>query len=162
MKYECGCLMLKLDIPAWSALVRTLFDTNDIYETEIAGDYGLELTPHCTILLGINDSQFNLLDVVQRFPKININTDKIDYFRQQEYDVLKFNIRSQELHDINSQIQKLTNTASSYSYNPHATIAYLKPGTADKYVRKISKPYSFTPAEFDYSRPDGTHIYFKI
>lgn len=73
-------------------------------------------------------------------------------------DVLKFDVKDcDHLHEINAELRKKPHTSNFPDYHPHATIAYLKPGTAKSYVEK-HKDVSETvkPTEIVYSKADGT------
>ena len=50
-----------------------------------------------------------------------------------QYDVLKIDIEGDDIHRLNSLLQKLDHTSTFPDYHPHATLAYLKPGEAEKY-----------------------------
>jgi hypothetical protein len=59
---------------------------------------------------------------------------KLDLFRHRDQDVLKVNVHSPDLEHVNNVVKKLPNSFSFPNYNPHVTVAYLKPGTGEKYL----------------------------
>lgn len=133
-KYEYGCLMLDLKIKNWQDILSQI-DTDDIYNPD--GTYGLEENPHITILYGLHDDvkledMFNF--VVSEIKSPTFEVTEVSYFEPDEYDVLKFTVKSDDLTTIN---KKLTDTfpytTDFPEYKPHLTIAYLKKGTAKKY-----------------------------
>ena len=45
------------------------------------------------------------------------------------------------------------------NYHPHATIGYLKPGQADKYIEMMKgMEYNVQPQHIVYSMPDGSKV----
>ncbi len=50
-------------------------------------------------------------------------------------DVLKIEVHGNDLHLLNRQLSGLPHTDSHPGYKPHITLAYVKPGTGDKYLK---------------------------
>lgn len=163
--YDYGCLMItfKINQDKWKKFIDKLIKPEDIYDEE---GYGVEDENHTTLLYGIHHDKFNLLDATPLLKKLNsvsISSSKIDCFMNDKYDVLKFNLDSKDLHDMNALICKNFEYTTDYpQYQPHSTIAYLRPGTGSQYIRKLSKPYVFTPASYKYSAPTGEKTLFTI
>jgi hypothetical protein len=100
---------------------------NDI-DTEIlnveAG--GIEDTSHITVLYGVKAT----MDLSKYFKKpILLKTDtKITYFDNEDASVAKVAIFSDEIQDLHYLIKSFEpNSDDRLDYNPHITIAYLKP-----------------------------------
>jgi 2'-5' RNA ligase len=167
--YDYGCLMLNFDIKSniWQGITTKLIEPNDIFHgDDVDSDFGIEKEAHVTLLYGLHHDKFNILDVtpmLKKFGSFPISTSKIGAFKTDDYDVLKFDIDSEVLHQINKYLtQNFEYTSTFPDYKPHATLAYLKPGTSDKYIKKLSEPYILPIGQYKYSAPDGTKTFFKV
>jgi 2'-5' RNA ligase len=128
-----GCLMLSLPesvtkrIQDWS---KTL-----ISEDDLAGD-GREPDSHVTALYGFsNETSIEDLDLDIR--PIEMKFGKIKRFKaddnRPDSDVLVIEVISTELKELNARLKKEHDVTSTYkTFNPHATIAYVKPGALPK------------------------------
>lgn len=155
-KSEYGCLMTYLDIPMWND-VMALIDPDDLY-TEEEG-FGLETTPHATILFGIRDNEINIDDIrndLLGLHEIPIKVTGISHFTldNQPYDVIKFDLESEMLCQLNQQFQKFPHT-DEFNYNPHMTIGYVKKGLGAKYNGKMPSVPTILGKKIVYSRPSG-------
>jgi hypothetical protein len=89
-------------------------------------------------------------------------------FENEKYDVLKFEVVGDNLHETNADLKKFPHTTSFPDYNPHLTIAYLKKGEGSKYVNMLNKAglneFWLAPQYGVYSKPNGskTHIQIRI
>jgi 2'-5' RNA ligase len=134
--YEFGCLMVYLNIPRWQDFLKKI-DSSDLYQTE-NDRYGVETEPHCTILYGVHsdvddDEVLSLFEGLKK-SDFDIYVNGIDCFFNQEYDVLKLNILSSKLHELNELSKSLPYTNQYKDYKPHITLAYLQKGNGSKYV----------------------------
>ena len=106
----------------------------DVYDDEPG--HGIELHPHCTVKYGIHPeyTPYDIYHGVDLYP-VKVKIGKLSLFENDNYDVLKFNIISKDLCDINEQVSRVFNCTDSYhKYNPHITVAYIKPGTGKYYI----------------------------
>ena len=96
----------------------------------------LEDQPHITVLYGLHDdvSAEQVAGLVKQRGPIMYQFGELSIFRNENFDVLKLSVESQDLHDLNAHLSILPHTNSYPDYCPHLTIAYMKPGTADKYI----------------------------
>ena len=159
---QYNCLMLKFDISNWGSMVNNLIDKEDVFLTEEEG-YGIETQPHVTVLFGIHD--YVPLEDVKKFLTpikfIKCKTNTISIFENENFDVVKFDIEGNYLHQMNEKLREgVDYTTSHPEYHPHMTIAYVKPGTGKKYKKKLSKPLVITPTAYIYSKADGTRENF--
>lgn len=159
-KYSYGCVMLQ-------APIKEMKDFQLRIEDEDLHEYGKEKDPHVTILYGIHDDETSLDEIKALFSKlgkqeIEISLTEINLFENEEYDVVKINIESVDLHFLNKELRKLPHTSSFPDYKPHMTIAYVKPGTGKKYVEKFEKQLFYKFNRIEYSMADGTKKYFEI
>ena len=142
MSYDASCLMLKLNMTNWNNIIYDIKD-EDIYQEKEGDIYGRQKNPHLTLLFPIINKQpylsFKVLDKVLT-DSIDIKIDKIDFFESQKYDVLKFSVVNNDyLNSIHSELKKNIPNGDKFDiYRPHITIAYLKKGTAKKYVRDFN------------------------
>ena len=151
-KNEFGCVMIYMDADKkkWSAM-QDLIDDEDLY---LPPD-----DPHATILFGLHGDVPDA-DVETEIEKIKtpkIELGGISTFKNDKFEVLKFDIDSPDLHELNKKFKKFPYTNAYPDYHPHMTIAYLKPNKADKYVKmlKDSTDIEMTPNHIVYSKVDG-------
>lgn len=108
-------------------------------ENYTAQQTGREDQPHVTVLYGIDpkvDVQ-KIKDVVKGTGPIEITLGKTSTFTtNKDYDVLKVDVKSDELNSVNKIIdEKVGAPGSTFKdYKPHITLAYLKKGSGEKYI----------------------------
>jgi hypothetical protein len=129
-----------------------------LYTEEDDDSYGRELEPHVTVKYGLTANQ-----VPDELRKITATTrpfpvffEKVSLFdTNPDYDVVKLDIDSPWLSDLNERVSKLPNEDKHPVYHPHCTIAYVKKGVAtklagaDPFATKEVKP-QFTAAEMEF------------
>ncbi len=162
MKREYGCLMADFNQVGWKDFIENLIDDKDIYKEE---GYGLETDPHITILYGLHDDEFKLDELKKILPpieKVFAFKKNISIFENENFDVLKFDIESSILHELNSAICEKFPYTSTFDYHPHMTIAYVKKGTGKKYISNNINPYNkMIAGSYRYGGGDGSNVYFK-
>ena len=163
-KYEYGCVMLYFDFPQMFK-VQDAIDPDDLYEVPDDDSFGFEDEPHVTLLFGLHkevtDKQVKMVLDSHRFSNITIN--KLSYFDNPEYDVLKYDVSGKSLHDVNSDLKKLPYTSDFPDYHPHMTVGYLKSGTGDKWVKKLkTMKATLTPKYATFSKPDKKKTKFQV
>ena len=135
-----GCLMLHFSLPEMEK-IHSKIEEKDIYIEE-DGSHGLEDEPHCTLLYGFVEDDLSpeqILDDVEKFdiPE-KLELHDISLFKNEKYDVLKFDVNdsNKKLSDINRFLKDNYEYETDYpEYHPHCTIAYLKSGSGEKYVK---------------------------
>lgn len=154
-KYPYGCAMLQFDFPEIK-LFHEKIDPNDLAED------GLEDQPHVTLLYGLHDDEIEDKDVIDACQSVKIgpmDLHNISLFENENYDVLKFDVRSNFLHQINEKLTGFPHTTDFPDYHAHSTIAYLKSGKGKKYLEKFSnRSFEVFPTRFVYSKSDGQRI----
>jgi 2'-5' RNA ligase len=139
-------------------------DDNDLHE------FGKEKEPHVTVLYGINDS--SAYETIRsdceknNVDPIKIKLSKISVFDNPEFDVLKFDVESADIHKLNKKVCSLVEYENDFpDYHPHCTIAYLKKGLGKKYVDSlkfdVDKVYNCDTLVFSYP-DDGKKVKFKL
>eukprot|EP00825_Cyclidium_porcatum_P004804 TRINITY_DN12277_c0_g1_i3.p1 TRINITY_DN12277_c0_g1~~TRINITY_DN12277_c0_g1_i3.p1 ORF type:complete len:307 (-),score=40.68 TRINITY_DN12277_c0_g1_i3:472-1392(-) len=127
--------MLFLDVPVWSKIT-SIIKSDDLHEK------GIEDESHVTVLYGFHDEVtsdevFALYKENYPLKPLEIKISGISIFENPEFDVVKFDVNSDELAEINKLMRTLPNTQTFPDYHPHITIAYVKKGSGSKYVKKF-------------------------
>jgi len=159
-KYEFGCVMLYFDFPHLFKLQDNI-NPDDIYEEEGDRTYGLEDEPHCTLLYGLHervtveDVEYCTVDSF-KFNSQPYTAHNVSCFKNEKYDVLKFDVKGDILHEVNHMLtQELPYTTDFPKYHPHLTIAYLKPGLGEKYIKMFKElKYELKPEYIIFSHGD--------
>lgn len=141
-----GCVMMDANIKNWEDFHLAGIDEDDIYLKPSDDSYGLEENPHITIVYGIHEDEVDpqrMADLIEHHMKpITMTIKEIGVFEGDEYDVVKYNIPlTGKLQKLRDTFMQIPNTQTFPGYNPHMTIAYVKPGTGKKYVRELTDPF---------------------
>lgn len=166
-KHEFGCLMLEVPFENWQKVLSKI-SKEDLYEEEDDDSYGLETEPHVTVLYGLHEEvdEEKLINFVKEFCKsspIEIQISKIGVFKNSKFEVLKLDVESITLKALNKALsENFPYTSKFPTYEPHITLAYLKKGTSQKYLKELSNPIPKTLNNFVYSKTNGTKTNFKI
>lgn len=118
---------------------QVLLMSERIAHDDLAED-GRELNPHITVKYGLhtNDAE-EVRKVVQDSAPIAVTLGKTSTFPGSEYDVVKIEIESQGLRDLNAAISEKLHCTDTYpEYKPHCTIAYVKPGMGETYAAALN------------------------
>lgn len=169
--YDYGCLMLEIDnmtdefIKDNNLFTHSTIPIQEVYMPEDP-QYGYETEPHCTLLFGLhNDIEDGAIaEYVKTLSPVTITLRGISAFKNEEYDVLKYDIDGEDIFRINKEItSKFPYTTDYPDYHPHSTIAYLLPGMSDKYVKSFDEPIIIENLNIvKYSKADGTKMFFTL
>lgn len=165
--YSYGCVMLYFDFPQMEK-IHSLIDSRDVYIELGDKTYGLEDEPHCTLLYGLHD-EITVDDIKGVLDRYTFDTCKLynsSLFKNENYDVLKFDVSGNNLHSANDSLKSFPHTSSYPQYNPHLTIGYLKRNRGDLYTNRLKRKeldeFWLTPSHVIYSQADGTRTQINI
>jgi len=160
--HDYGCSMIYFDFPEMHK-IHSMIDSSDIYTEDEDQSGGLETEPHTTLLYGLHSDEVDDKDVLDASTKFDVPSEmklhNVSCFNNDKYDVLKFDVDSDHLHKINSELTKLPHTTDYPDYHPHTTIGYLKKGTGKKYTDRLKDTsYIVNPSKIVYSKPNGNKV----
>jgi 2'-5' RNA ligase len=161
--YEFGCVMLYLNNKLTA--LHKYIDKNDIYVDPEDPTFGLEKEPHVTLLYGLHEevTPKQIKSVLKDFEFGKLLLHNVSLFENEKYDVLKFDIEGDSLHQANDELKQFPYTSDFPDYHPHSTIAYLKSGKGKKYVKKFKDLELETKPKYAvYSQPNGNKTKFSI
>lgn len=165
--YEYGCVMLYFNFPEINK-IHNVIDPSHIYIEDGDTTYGLEDEPHTTLLYGLHD-EVTLSDVSSVLDNYTYYTCKIhnpSLFENEKYDVLKFDVVGDNLHETNTDLKQFPFTSNYPNYHPHLTVAYLKRGMGRQYVDMLNNEeadeFWLAPQYAVYSEANGVNRKIKI
>lgn len=159
---DYNCLMLYFKFDNWDNIQEVISDT-DLYIDPKDPSYGREEEPHVTLIYGIHDiPDSDIVEDIKNISKPSIKFKKVSNFENDNFDVLKFDVESEDMIELNNFFKSKYPNTNSFDYHPHCTIAYLLPGTSEKYFDKINLNQEFTLDKIVYSKIDGSKLNFKF
>lgn len=127
-----------------------------------------EENPHITVKYGLHTNQADeVRKILADVPPFEVTLGKTSIFPAKEgadYDVVKVDVDSPELHRINKLIADNTDVTDTHpTYNPHVTLAYVKKGEGKKYVGNDAfAGQKLTFNEIQFSDKNGNQIPIKL
>lgn len=127
-KEETSCVIAEFedssDFVSWSE--------KNIKQRELFQPKGLEKESHVTVACGLQTSNpEDVKEIVKKQNQFNIILGKVTRFNKNpNFDVLKIEVNSKDLFNLNKIITKIPNI-KKYDYEPHVTLAYIKKGTCE-------------------------------
>jgi len=166
-KYDYGCVMLYLDVSKEEMKrLQDVIDEDDIYREDDNEGFGREDEPHVTILYGIHADvpDEDVEKLIEEIKNPEMEVKKVSAFKNDKFEVLKFDVKSKDLQKLNKKFKSLPHTNTYPEYHPHVTIAYIKNGKSDSYIDKLNNIESikFKIKNIVYSKPDKTKKTYKI
>lgn len=152
---EKAAALVKIPDPKisyWVQSWQARLDPADIIE--------LEDEPHVTVRYGFeNVGADRLRWVIDQHRGIVLTLGSLSLFRNEKADVLKVDVYSQRLHDLHAHLGIIPNKSTFPTYIPHLTVAYLKPGTGDKYLdMRGLEGQEVRVQSVTYSDPERNHV----
>jgi 2'-5' RNA ligase len=113
-----------------------------------------------TIKFGLTDnySKDTIGKLFSKVEPFKITLVVIDIFSNPKFDVVKFNVESDVLRKLYSLFSKLPNEDEYPTYNPHMTLAYVKPGEGKRFKKQIN-PIQLSIDRMKYSNPIDRYYY---
>ena len=128
----------QVNLPVELANKMKKWGRGEILNADLHGkeDLGREDNIHITIRYGlIADDIDKVRQIVQNERPISLTIGKTSIFiNNPEFDVVKFNITSSDLHSLNKKLKKCEHDDLHPKYVPHCTIAYVKKGLGRQHV----------------------------
>lgn len=153
-------LMIRFNTPDFIKNIQDELSDDDLYsnDDDNRSGYGIETDTHITLVPCLdNDVDLNdiahMLEPLDKYQTILTN---VSCFEKPKYQVLKCDAKSVPLFNTNKLITDKYPTHSDYKeYLPHVTIAYVKNGIADKFIKNpLDKLIILEPKEFWFSYYD--------
>lgn len=132
---------------------------SDPDSTTSYGTMGREDNPHVTVKYGLHTGKVSDVEsVVKGFGPVEISLGQVSIFEPEgkDNDVVKVEVESNSLRELNKKVSTLENSDEHPEYKPHVTIAYVKKGEGQKYVgREDFKGMKFTSDDLVFSASSG-------
>lgn len=164
-KYGCVMVYFNYDKSEWDKM-QDIIDKDDLYEPKGETGFGKEADPHVTILYGLHEeiADKDIEAEIKQIKTPKIKLGKVSSFSNDKFEVLKYDIVSDDLHKLNKKFTKFPFTSDYPDYHPHCTIAYVKKGKAADYITKLNKlsEIEVTPEKIVYSKANGEKKDYKL
>lgn len=172
-KHEYGCVMLYFPVPVefWTKIQDRLNDEDISSDLDENGEdkNGRQSADeaHVTLLYGIHEDvpDEDVEAIIDQIKGVEVTLRKISTFDNEEFDVLKFDIKGDGLFEFNEKFKALPHTSKFSEYHPHLTIAYLKKGKlTDEMTKDLSGDdvLKAISNKVVYSKPDGTKKEYEL
>ncbi len=132
------------------------------------GEDGREDDPHITAKFGLHTNDANTLKpILSKTAPVKAKIGGVSVFcgadSDKPYDVLKFDVESDDLTRLNRELSALPHTDTHKSYCPHLTIAYVKAGLGNAIAAMIPPMNAeFTADHVTYSSPTKEKTEFML
>jgi len=147
-KYACAMLLIPDKSSEYlKEKFQDSIDPDDVFDPKGSnGKYGIEHHLHVTVLYGLHDDDPQTVkNMVKDTGPVKMNICSViafenkedKYYPGQRYDVLAMEVESKLCYRLNDMLKELPHTNTYKEYIPHMTLAYLKAGTAKKYLQTI-------------------------
>lgn len=152
-------LMIRFNTPNIIKEIQEKLSEDDLYYGDGSrSGFGIETDTHVTLVpcLDNNVDLDDIKDMLEPLDKYQTFLTNISMFDNPDFEVLKCDASSILLFNTNKLITDKFPTHSEYrDYHPHATIAYVKHGVAEKYTKDVlDKLVVLEPKEFWFSYYD--------
>ena len=165
-KYDYGCVMAKID----SESAKKILDFNYkfigeeyLYTEDGDSSYGREVDLHTTIKYGLVNSynEEQMKHLLRNVTPFDIQVRGLSIFENTNFDVLKFDVESPVLHQLHEQFSYLPNHDEHPEYHPHMTLAYVRKGLAERFLKTPSK-FARVPVNMIVYSDRGEKTYYNL
>lgn len=128
-------------------------------------NHGREIIPHVTIKYGFTEiySEQYIKNIIRNITPFNIQLKNISVFDSNDkFDVIKIEIISDYLSELHAYFNQFPNEDSFKEYNPHMTLAYVKKGSAKKYIKQFPIYPSILINKIVYSTQNDNKYYYTL
>lgn len=132
-QFSYGSLQLDIEGDLRAQILRA---TKLLKDADLAED-GRETNPHCTVLYGLHETASpKSMPILSMFGPQKLRLGAISIFECDSYDVVKIEVESPSLTQMNWILRRLLpHTSTHKDYNPHITLGYVKKGKGKDYER---------------------------
>ena len=162
--YDYGCVMLYFSFPEMDKIHNTI-SPDHVYTEEGDRSFGLEDEPHTTLLYGLHPevTERDVQSVLDKYTYSTVKAHNASLFQNPSYDVLKFDIKGDCLHESNADLRQYPYTSNFPDYHPHMTVGYIQPGLGQQYADKLKgQKFWLAPQYAVYSKADGSKVKMSI
>lgn len=160
-------LMIEYEEPAFIDKLQQTIAPEDLYIDEANYYFGLESEYHVTLLPFLeNDVDVKELKTyLKDISEYQTQLVDVSYFPGEVRDVLKCSVESEAIAETSHAIRN--NFSNAYPYPTmiyHLTIAFLKPGCAQKYLQDHIEPITIKPTNFllSYYNEEGERMQIRF
>lgn len=158
-------VFVKINEEDWNSIQNMISD-DDLYVDGESNRFGREQEPHITILDGIyNDADdYEIEHDSKNIEKPEIKNKGISYFEEQNYDVLIFDIESDDLEKLNDYFKRYPHKKGHPVYHPHVTIAYVKKDRTQGILEKLRylNNIEIEPEKIVYAEANGSRMNYNF
>lgn len=128
---------------------------------------GIVTDPHISLLtdLEITFPDSELRSIIRQIPTFTVDFGPISFFRNGKVDVIKIEIISEQLNAIHYNLRSLIPNHYSFDeYQPHSTLAFVKPGSCDSILNQANyfRGISYEVNWINYNSAKGISHSIKI
>jgi len=117
--------------------VGQMFDPNDVVHG-IGPLKGLETEPHVTLQSGLETANPKVVKQIIPNKPLTGTVQGIKVFSIKNADIVVLGVQGDDLSNVHNTLKQLPNHEKFPDYNPHITLAYVKPGTGAKYAKMVT------------------------
>ncbi len=156
--YSKDCVLLLTDFPEFESFQNKISE-EDLYIED--GKYGKENEPHITILYGLLSGEYKtqqIEEILNPYIRIQYFLKGVSLFENPNnpYDVVKIDVSSDNLANINNALKELPYENDYPEYHPHMTLAYVKKGEGQKYIEPFKDLIGDVAYRVKVSHSDGS------
>lgn len=163
-RYDYGCLMCI--IPEEYSKKILDFNYSLITDGSLYKDgkkFGREVECHTTIKYGFTKSytEEQMKRMLKDIKPFKIKVTGISLFENDDFDVVKLDVKSDVLNKLYDKFSKLPNEDEYDEYHPHITLCYVRKGLGKKFIKKQKRFSSIPITTIQYSNK-GEKTYYNL